>query len=142
MMKSARLLLSNLLPALIAMGMIGCAVFSGAAAAQPAPADTGMSSADMHGHHGAHMPGAAPSGHHDPDSGASCEDCSESVLQRIVTAPDKPLTVDIAPVAFIIPAALLLDPADAPATRPAWPPGTSPPAEPRTLTHQKISLLI
>ena len=140
MMKSARLLLSSLLPALIAMGMIGCAVFSGAAAAQPA--DTGMSSPHMHGDHAGHAPDAAPTGHHDPDSGASCEDCSDTVLQRIITAPDKPLTVDIAPAAFIIPAALLLDPADAPATRPAWPPGTSPPAEPRTLTHQKISLLI
>ncbi|WP_084399631.1 hypothetical protein [Henriciella aquimarina] len=137
MMQALRVFLASCLAALISAGLIGCTVFSGAAAAQPA-ADAGMV---MHAHGDMHDMAGPHAGHHDPADTSSCEDCNQSLLHRVVTAPDKPVLTDSMPAPFIVPQALRLDPVILPA-RMAWPPGPTAPLRPLTLTHQKISLLI
>ena len=145
MMPALRLLLVSLLAVLVSSGLIGCAVFSGAAQGVPAVQDVDKPvMAMMHDHHGAHgmagTPVSAPSHDHRDDG---CDSCVQTLLNRVSLTPDAGLAPNEVPApVFIVPAALQLDPEPVLQVRDQWPPGEEAPVRAPTLTEQNISLLI
>lgn len=140
-----RLFLLSLLAVLVSSGLIGCAVFSstaqGVSAPQVSDAPVMMG---MHDHHdgGDFEPASDPVQPHDHgDEG--CDSCLQTLLNRASLTPDADLGTFQGPSpVFIIPVALQLDPGPGLYEHDVRPRGAGPPLEPRTLTHQKISLLI
>ncbi len=150
-----RFLALSLLSVLIGTGLIGCAVFSAGAQegqqGQQAAHERAMSTASSgHQHHSVHSTAdTAPmsaSDEHGPAHGghdSHCDGCGQSVLNRISVAPDQAISTGSVPQpVFIVPATLQLETRQPQVRVHKWPPDHSAPAIPRTLTHQKISLLI
>ena len=145
MTNALRLLLVSLVAVLVSAGLIGCATLSVKAGTSPAPPEvTTPAAMKAHGGHGMHatMSPARKAPLHDHES-EDCDGCAQSVLTRASGSPDAGLVTSKLPApVFVVPVALQLEAPPVAPVNAKWPPGLGPPRPPRTLTHQKVSLLI